>query len=147
MKSVLVATDGSESAAEALAFAIVLCKEMSANLEVLSIEQRLPLGRAGGDPPLLEVEEAGGAEHIARAAVDEAAAAGVAATPHVEHGDPADAIVASSTSLNVDLVVVGTRSLGPVAGAIEGSVSHDLIKKSRIPVTVVPGKEHSHAPA
>jgi nucleotide-binding universal stress UspA family protein len=144
MKTIMFATDGSDQAAGALNVAIELAKDVGAKLEVLSVQPPLPVGRgAGGGPRVLEVEQKHGSEHIAEAAVAAAAAVGVNATAHTAHGDVVDCICAASETLNADLVVIGSRGHGPVTGALLGSVSHALIKRSQIPVTIV--RETSHA--
>lgn len=145
MKTILVAVDGSESASEALEFAVDLCKETGAALEVIAVKPLPPVGRGAGGPPVLEVEAVHGAEHLAQEAAEKAAAAGVPAKAHVQHGDPAESIAAAGVELHADLIVVGTRGLGPVSAAMLGSVSHKLVKHSRIPVTVVRARAHAHA--
>ena len=70
VKTILVAIDGSDSAAEALDFAIELCKETGAALEVLSVKPKPLVGRGGGGLPVLEVEAVQGAEHIAQTAAE-----------------------------------------------------------------------------
>ena len=147
MKTILVAVDGSDSATEALDFAVELCKETGAALEVISVKPKPLVGRGGGGLPVLEVEAVQGAEHIAQTAAEQAVAAGVPAKAHVQHGDPAESIAAAGVELGADLIVVGTRGLGPVSASMLGSVSHALIKKSRIPVTVVRARTHDHAHA
>ena len=147
MKTILVAIDGSDSATEALDFAVELCKETGAALEVLSVKPKPLVGRGGGGLPVLEVEAVHGAEHIAQTAAEQAVAAGVPAKAHVQHGDPAESIAAAGVELGADLIVVGTRGLGPVSASMLGSVSHALIKRSRIPVTVVRARAHDHAHA
>jgi nucleotide-binding universal stress UspA family protein len=137
VKTIMIATDGSEHAGEALDVAIELAKDAGAKLEVLSVRPMRPAGRAGAGPAVLEVEEQGGAEHIAEAGVRTAAAAGVDATAHTAHGDVVDCISAASSTLHAELLVVGTRGHGAVSGALLGSVSHALIKRSQIPVTIV----------
>jgi nucleotide-binding universal stress UspA family protein len=147
MKTILLATDGSDDASEALEFAERLCRELGAQLEVLTVKPAPILGRAGASPPILEVEEPGGAEHIAAAAADEAVAVGVPARSHVAHGDPAEMIVTAGDALGAELIVVGSRGLGAVAGSLLGSVSHELIKRSHIPVTIVPHHVHDRTHA
>ena len=126
MKTIMIATDGSEQAGEALDVAIELAKDVGAKLEVLSVRPQRLAGRAGS-----------GAEHIAEAGVATAAVAGVDATAHVAHGDVVDCICTASGTLDADLLVVGSRGHGSVTGALLGSVSHALIKRSQIPVTIV----------
>lgn len=137
MKTIMIATDGSESAADALDVAIELASETGATLDVLSVRPPVIAGRAGAGPPMLEVEEPGGAERIAAAAATHAAAAGVDAAAHSAHGDVVDSICEASSAVGADLLIVGSRGHGPVSGALLGSVSHALIGRSPIPVTVV----------
>jgi nucleotide-binding universal stress UspA family protein len=137
MKTILVATDGSEPAGEAIEVAIALAKDTGAALEVLSVRPPRVGGRAGAGAPILEVEELHGPEHIAEAAAQRARDAGVAATAHATHGDVVDCIAGAATTLGADLLVVGSRGMGSLSGAVLGSVSHALIRKSPVPVTVV----------
>ena len=137
MKTILVATDGSEAAEDALEVAIELAREAGAKLEVLSVQEPLPHGRAGSGPPMLEVEQPHGAEHIAEAAAQKARDAGVEATPHAPRGEVADVLAGAATKLGADLMVVGSRGHGPLAGAVLGSVSHALVSRSPVPLTIV----------
>ena len=144
MKTIMIATDGSEPAADALDVAIELARETGATLEVLSVRPPVVAGRAGAGPPMFEVEEPGGAEHIAAVAAGRATAAGVDVAAHSAHGDVVDSICEASSTVGADLLVVGSRGHGPVSGALLGSVSHALIGRSPIPVTVV---HHAASPA
>ena len=143
MKRILVATDGSEGADQAVDFAIELCEEMGSTLEVLSVRPHLRPGKGGPAIPISEIEEQHGAEHIAQRACEHAAAKGVTATPHYAFGDAAEDIDSLARSLKVDLIVVGSRGLGTVAGALMGSVSRAVIKRSTIPVTIVRAGAHA----
>jgi nucleotide-binding universal stress UspA family protein len=138
MKRILLATDGSEAAVEALDFAIQLARETGSELELLAVRPPRVLSKGGAAPPIFEVEEPGGAERIVAAAAEKAAAARVAAHSHVGRGEPVDVIAAASESLHADLIAVGLRGLGAISGALIGSVSHGLIKRSHVPVAVVP---------
>jgi nucleotide-binding universal stress UspA family protein len=120
MKTILIATDGSQPAAQALEVAIELAKETG-----------------GAGAPMLEVEKFEGPEHIAEAATEQAREAGVTATPHAAHGEVVDCITTAVVTLNADLLIVGSRGLGPLSGAVLGSVSHALVRQSPVPVTIV----------
>ena len=137
MKTILIATDGSESAEQALEFAIDLTRDMGAALHVVSVRPPLPVGHTGPSPAVLDVEEEHGAERIAAAAAERAKEAGVDATPHVARGDVVDNIVSAATSLGADLVIVGSRGHGSLTGVLLGSVSHALVRHSPVPVTIV----------
>jgi nucleotide-binding universal stress UspA family protein len=147
MNRILAATDGSETATEALDFAIELARKTGAELDVLAVRPPPILSKGGPAPPIFEVEEPGGAERIAARGSEKAGAAGVVAHAHAGHGDPVDIIAAAAERLNDDLIVVGSRGLGAIAGALLGSVSHGLIKRSHVPVTVVPqhARDRVHA--
>jgi nucleotide-binding universal stress UspA family protein len=137
MKNILIATDGSEAAGQALEVAIELATASGAALQVLSVRPQRAAGRGGTGAPILEVEEFDGPDHIAEAAVTSATAAGVTATAHTAHGDVVECITTAATALDADLLVVGSRGLGTLSGAVLGSVSHALIRHSPVPVTVV----------
>ena len=57
MKNILIATDGSESAEQALEVAIDLAREMGATLQVVSVRPPLPVGHTGPSPAVLDVED------------------------------------------------------------------------------------------
>ncbi len=143
MKRILVATDGSDGADQAVDFAIDLCEEMGSALDVIAVRPHLRPGKGGPVVPITEIEEQHGAEHIAQRACERAAKKGVAASAHHAFGDAADDIDALGRELGVDLIVIGSRGLGPVAGALMGSVSRAVIKRSQIPVTVVRADAHA----
>ena len=61
---------------------------------------------------------------------------------HVEYetelleGSPAEVILDLARSRDVDLIVVGSRGLGPAKGALLGSVSSEIVQKADRPVLV-----------
>jgi nucleotide-binding universal stress UspA family protein len=144
MKTIVIATDGSDPAAQALEFAIDLARGTGATLHVLSVRPPRAVGRGGAGPAILETEETHGAEHIAEAAAQRAREAGVDATPHTAHGDVVTMIAEAVTVLGAALLVVGSRGMGALSGAVLGSVSHALVHRSPVPVTIV---RHAPAPA
>ena len=137
MKTIMIATDGSETAGDALDVAINIAKETGATLQVLSVRPQRAAGRGGAGPAILEVEEFGGPEHIAETAAQRARETGLDATPHSAHGDVVTCIADAATALEADLLVVGSRGLGSLSGAVLGSVSHALVHRSPVPVTIV----------
>jgi len=83
-------------------------------------------------------EDAARADHrTAELAAIVARAVGVHATTHAATGAPADALAALAEELGADLIVVGSRGLGSVRGAVLGSVSLALLRRARTPVMVV----------
>jgi nucleotide-binding universal stress UspA family protein len=143
MDTILFGTDGSPSADAALEFAIELCRDTGAELQVLAVQPTPLLGRAGA-LPILEIDQPGGARRLAERAAEQAAAAGISAVALTATGDPATVIADQAGAGGVDLVVVGSRGLGPVSAVLMGSVSRALVRRAEVPVTVVLS-QHDHA--
>ena len=153
MKNIMVATDGSESAVAAVDAAIELAQQMGAKLHVLAVRPPVVHGRAGSGPAMTEIEELHGSDHIAEEAARRARASGVEAVPHASHGSTAEGIVPATVAerivqvaaeLGADLIVVGSRGMGAIHGALVGSVSHALVSRSPVPVMIV---RHTAVPA
>ncbi len=54
-----------------------------------------------------------------------------------EHGDPATLILEAAARENADLIVIGSRGLGNVQGALFGSVSQKVLHEATCPCMVV----------
>ncbi len=87
MKLIVHGTDGSPEAEEALNLAIELAKDAGAKLAVVSVHV-VHTGGKGISPPITEVEQPHGAEHLAEAAVATARAAGIEAKAYAVTGEP-----------------------------------------------------------
>jgi nucleotide-binding universal stress UspA family protein len=139
MKKILIATDGSPASAEAIDFGVELAEEHEGELMFVHVVAELDVipatgfGLAGAFP-----HEPTDAD---RAALDEAAATaaehGIYCTTAMLTGDTIDEIVAYADSHDVDLIVVGSRGRGAIAGTLLGSVSRGVLRESRRPVLVV----------
>jgi nucleotide-binding universal stress UspA family protein len=53
-------------------------------------------------------------------------------------GAPADEILKAARRPAADLIVIGTRGKGGVAGLLLGSTSEAVLRRARIPVLAVP---------
>jgi nucleotide-binding universal stress UspA family protein len=62
---------------------------------------------------------------------------GVAFDEHICVGDPGASIVAFSKRLGIDQVIMGTHGLGAALQLVLGSVAQDVVRGSKVPVTVV----------
>ena len=78
-----------------------------------------------------------GGESETTAALEMLAERKVPCERHLVIGDPARAIVKLVRKLNCDLIVMGTRGMGAVAGLVLGSVANKVVHLARTPVTLV----------
>lgn len=148
MRRILVATDGSASSAEAVAFGIDLAAEHEAELIFLHVVPALdvvaatPFGFGGAFPHEPSVEDRVLLEDAAWTAANH----GVLSTTALLRGDTVDEIVAYADSHDVDLIVIGSRGRGAIATALLGSVSRGVLAESKRPVLVVPtgAAQHQH---
>lgn len=60
----------------------------------------------------------------------------------VEEGRFADRILAVAKSINADLIVMGSHSRGWVEELVMGSVTEKVLKRTEIPLYIVPVKKH-----
>ena len=136
MATIVVGTDGSKGSEAALSAGFDLAKRLGTKVLVVTVAHESDL--LGGS-----VYQRKLSEHLdrARAALDAAKTmadeAGVEAEFEVFEGDAAEQIAMIAESRDADLVVVGTRGHGGIAGSLFGSVSADVIRRSKRPVVVV----------
>jgi len=140
MKRILVSTDGSPSSAEAVAFGVELASEHEAELIFVHVVPTLDVipssgfGGVGGAFP----HEPSKRDHVL---LEDAAAVAseheVISTTALLRGDTVNEIVAYADSHDVDLIVVGSRGHGAIAGALLGSVSRGVLGESKRPVLIV----------
>ena len=90
-------------------------------------------------------------QRIAERAIAEAVAIarehGIEPETEILDGDAADAIIRVAATADADLIVVGSRGLGPLASAFLGSVSRSLMTRAQRPVLVAkaPDRVEAHA--
>jgi nucleotide-binding universal stress UspA family protein len=130
---IVVATDGSGTAAVAVRYAVDLARCCRARLHVVNAR------RSGGEMVATTLETAGLCGVAAEAAVAaqgrlraefdalgaELREEGLDVTVHCVPGEPADVIVRVAEQENADLVIVGNRGMHRrVLGSVPNSVSH-----------------------
>ena len=140
---ILLATDGSEEGKRATQAAIELSRDTSSELHVVYVLPT-PAQLIGHHLYSDEIRESliGGAEREAERFLNEQAeriesdGAKVAET-HLRSGDPDKEILRTAESLDVGLIVIGSRGLGAVSRALMGSVSDSVVRHAHCPVFVV----------
>jgi nucleotide-binding universal stress UspA family protein len=135
-KTLIVGVDGSEGSSAAVDDALRLAGYLDATITFVFV--RRPPSEMLGDP---YYERAVSADLVrARRAVAEAVQAatraGIEADAEILEGDPADELVSLADNRDAELIVVGSRGLGPLAGAMLGSVSRSVSQHANRPVVV-----------
>jgi nucleotide-binding universal stress UspA family protein len=139
MKKLLIATDGSPSAQEAVEFGLDLAAAHDVAVTFLYVVPVLEAGApAFAIPPVLHHVDEHDREILAEAA-ERAAEMGVESESLLASGVPVDEVVACADSIDADMIVVGSHGRGALATAFLGSVSRGVLHESRRPVLVVRG--------
>ena len=132
---ILLATDGSEDAAQATEAATDLAKKSGSELHVIHVWHDVPspyahkfvrgeLKRQGQEILAEQVRK-----------IDEAG--GTVTRDHLREGRTSDEVIKLSEELAVGLLVVGSRGMGTVRRILMGSHSEEIVHHARVPVLVV----------
>jgi nucleotide-binding universal stress UspA family protein len=134
--TVVLALDGSPESIAAVQFARVLAGDHGA-VKAVHVREIL-LGRGGGQPANANEDEIVSG---VRRTIDDLKASGVDVTLEVAtaaSGGPAHAIAEIARRDAADVIVMGTRGSGQVAGLLLGSVTQRLLHLAHCPVFAVP---------
>jgi nucleotide-binding universal stress UspA family protein len=133
-RSIVVGTDGSETAKEAVRQATELAKAIGANIHLVSAYEPVPEGRLRQErqqvPDDLQwmVNPREDVSNTLKQAGTDLEEAGVKAKAHAREGDPADAILDVAEEENADLIVVGNKGMTGarrfLLGSVPNKVSH-----------------------
>ena len=139
---VLVPVDGSESANRAVAHAVLLAEgRVSGESTLLYVQNQQTLDTAeisGITSVGADTERAvDQSEKVLRQAIELCRNAHVKFNTRSAFGPIAEAIDTTAREIAADQIVMGTRGLGPLRGAVLGSVSSRVVRLARIPVTLV----------
>lgn len=129
--SIVVGTDGSESAQRAVAEATRLAKALGGELHLVSAFEPQRGVRIAGAPTEAAKIWTPTPDADVQTVIHEAEAtvkmSGVAVKSHTVTGDPADALLKVAEQEKADLIVVGNRGMHGVArvlGSVPNKVSH-----------------------
>ena len=133
-RSIVVGTDGSETAGKAVEAAVQLAKLCGAPLHVVSAYEPVPKGRlreearqAPEDTQWM-INPREDVDATLRDAAETARTSGVEAETYARQGDPADAILDVAEEQSADLIVVGNKGMTGarrfLLGSVPNRVSH-----------------------
>jgi nucleotide-binding universal stress UspA family protein len=133
------ATDGSANADLALDYVKKLAEGGQSRVVAVHVKEVI-VGRGAGpvrlDEDELQQKIQGQVNDLKQAGIDASLQSHSAAAGHAAH------ITADSArEVGADLIVVGTRGLGPITGLLLGSVTQRLLQVAPCPVLAVPAKE------
>lgn len=140
---IVVGTDGSDTAAEAVRQAVDLAKLSGATVSIVSAYQPVPKRRLEGeqqDAPADVQHEIGPREDV-NLVLEQAAAgvksAGVEVQTHPVEDDPADAILNVAEETGADLIVVGNKGMTGARRFLLGSVPNNVSHHAPCSVLIV----------
>lgn len=122
IKKILVPVDGSVSGCKAVDEAIELAAKCNAKMDFVYVSSEI-----NKDIP----------SHLVFDRIWTKLPEGIDAQKHVEIGSIPKAILKVAESENSDMIIMGSRGLGILKGAILGSVSQKVIEDAKIPVMVI----------
>ncbi|CAH0999119.1 hypothetical protein LEM8419_00415 [Neolewinella maritima] len=146
MKKILVATDYSESAGNAVQYGVSLANHFGSLLSLVSAVEE-PYSAAAG--ALVDIKD-----HIREEAMTTMGKVKEEVTPqlrngatidtHTVDGDPGPTITRVAKAKGYDLIVMGTKGSTAARELFTGSVANSVIKNSKLPVLAVPQQVAFH---
>jgi len=142
-KRIVVGTDGSETAAQAIRQAIELAELFGAQLSIVSAYAPISGRRVKGEQSQAPADvqyEIGPREDvnlILDAAAAEAKEAGLEVQTHPVEADPADAILNVAEETKADLIVVGNKGMTGARRYLLGSVPNNVSHHAPCSVIIV----------
>ena len=137
-KTIVVPTDGSENAKRALEHALAVADRNHAELIIVHVANIVSaISNFDGyvsEQIAEDMEETG--KEILNDVVKEIPT-GVKVKSVFEVGSPGPALLAVAKKYNADLIVMGSRGLGPLKGLFMGSVSSYVTSHSTCPVLII----------
>jgi nucleotide-binding universal stress UspA family protein len=133
-RSIVVGTDGSDTATKAVGQAVELARAMGARLDLVSAYEPVPAQRLNEErrqaPEDLQwaINPREDVDATLEAAAEVARTAGVEVAVYARQGDPADAILDVAEERDADLVIVGNKGMTGakrfLLGSVPNKVSH-----------------------
>ena len=135
---ILLAVDGSEHALHATRKAADLARCMKATeLRIVVAYDPIPLYLGEPNMQVVITNRKGEAEEILNYAVEEVGEVPCEIHTEIIEGDPASAIIDVAKVRQSEVIVIGSRGLGRLAGLLLGSTSQKVVSHAPCPVLIV----------
>jgi nucleotide-binding universal stress UspA family protein len=143
MTTILVPLDGSPLAERALPYAVRIASAMGAQLRLVrACVAAPPVLLDSGAAVRVAIAVHAAELHDARRAMDQQVAAlrsvGASVDGVVHSGDAPDVILGEAQACGADLIVMTTHGRGGLTRALYGSVADAVLRRSTVPVLLVP---------
>jgi len=139
--AIVVGTDGSDTAKEAVAEAVRLAKALGAHVHVVSAFEPLRGAHVTGAPEGAARVWAPHPDDQVEAILSQAEAsiriAGVEVTPHAVREDPADALISVAEEVRATMIVVGSQGMHGARRLALGNVPNQVSHRARCNVLIV----------
>lgn len=138
-KKILVPTDASEAAKRALIIALEVANKYDSQILLLHVVYTPEaLGYTLSSGIAVPQEEVGSlGSEVLTAALDGIDVGTIRLEKKQKPGHPANTILEELKNGQFDLVVMGNRGYGPIAGSMLGSVSQRILSKAECPVMII----------
>lgn len=145
LRNILVAYDGSSHSKESLAWAIEMARPVKAQVTALKVrepfEMSMAYSLAESGSPTKMMAELKAMEDLETKIMDDAKAfaqqLGYTLSTMILEGNPAEVLIEYAQKHGFDMVVAGARGHGLLDRLPLGTVAHNLINVSPVPVLVV----------
>ncbi|MCU0313096.1 MAG: universal stress protein [Solirubrobacteraceae bacterium] len=141
--TIVVGTDGSETAGEAVRQAMALATALGSRLEIVSAYEPVPRSRLKEEAQQAprDVQWTITPREDVEATLDEVAeparAAGLTVGTHARQGDPADAILDVAEETDADLIVIGNKGMTGARRFLLGSVPNKISHHAPCSVLII----------
>jgi nucleotide-binding universal stress UspA family protein len=135
---ILLAVDGSEHALHATKKAAELARVMKPKeLRVVVVYDPIPIYLGEPNMQIAITSRKGEAESILEKAVAEIGEVPCEVHSDILEGNAAESIIEIANNRKIDLIVMGSRGLGRLAGLVLGSTSQKVVAHAPCPVLIV----------
>lgn len=143
-KTIVVATDLSESASSALRYAQAVAQVHGARIVITHVIDPVGYAFGSGVPDVLGTDKA--AIDEIRRMEEQTRKKGIAVHSRVETGVICDRILQSVLDARADLLILGTRATTGAGRAALGTVARQILARTPCPVLTVPRGAERHIP-
>jgi nucleotide-binding universal stress UspA family protein len=136
-KNILLGVDGSPNSMHAAKASGELARSLKADLRIVIVFEPIPTYL--GEPLLQQAisSRMETAEHVLHEALNVIGEIPGQLKTEVLEGPTAEAILAAASIHNNDLIIMGSRGLGKLAGLLLGSQSQKVVQHASCPVLIV----------